>query len=300
MSLDHLLEWRSLPLWAGAMVVASLSGLTYLVFSVPVQHAGGFGLRGYRRQRARRQLSFRLLEPLLRLTTAWVRLLPIDGLRRNVDLGLGRAGQWLGLSPDEFIALSLTCGALAAAFGSVIPGGAGPALVMGSFASTMPMVMMRQHAARRELLVERELPTVLELIALCVSAGMDLPGALDSVLDRDPELDSALRQELRQLKRELMLGSSRRRAFMAMSLRNPGDGVRDFCASVIQSEERGNPLRDVLGSQAKVLKLKRSFRAEVSGSRAAVKLNLPMGIMLFVMLLMLGAPLLLKFQEYGL
>ena len=298
--MQELINTDNMFYTGAGLLVLGISTCVFLAMSAETTEVAGRGLRGYQRQRARQSPGFASFEPLLRLFASWISLFPLDDLRESLDKELAKAGQYLGLTADEHIALSVLSG-IGGAMAMLVMFNKPMIIVVGTGMSAMvPFAMVSGAASRRAILVSRELASVIELIALCVSAGMDLPGALREVTGDDPEKDDPLRQELRQLLREIDLGHSRRQALESLAERVDGDGVRDFCASVIQSEERGNPLKDVLAAQAKVLRMRRSFRAEVMASQAAVKLVIPLTMLMFVVLLLVGAPLFIKLKEGGL
>jgi len=287
--------------WIGAgLLVLGLSVTSYMLLAMEGAEISDQGLRGYKRQRARRSSGFRALEPVLRLFTSWIAWMPLGSTRESIDLELQKSGYHLGLSADELLALSVASGALLGYLGSLVH--SNPIIIVAAFflASLLPFAMVSSAANQRSVMIARQLPSVIELIALCVSAGMDLPGALHEVIGDDPEEDDPLREELRQLLREIGLGHSRRDALESLAKRVQGEGVQDFCASLIQSEEKGNPLKEVLEAQAKILHMRRSFRAEVMASQAAVKLVIPLTLLMLCVMLLVGGPLFLKLNEAGL
>lgn len=294
MMAGHLLFWIG-----GGLVLAGVAATFYFLFAIERVDISKQGLRGYKRQRARESEGFRALEQVIRLVSSWIAWMPMKDLRKSLDLELQKSGYVLGLNADELIALCITCsmglGGLAALASSnpMIP------LAAALLALFLPLGKVSSERDHRAVMIARQLPAVIELIALCVSAGMDLPGALREVIGEDPRKDDPLREELRQLLREIDLGHSRRQALESLSRRVDSEGVQDFCASVIQSEEKGNPLKETLEAQAKIMHMRRSFRAEVMASQAAVKLVIPLTLLMLCVLLLVGGPLALKLKEAG-
>jgi len=292
---------EQLLFWAGAgLLLIGVSLTSYLLLAIEGADISEQGLRGYKRQQARRSSGFRALEPVLRLIASWIAWIPLGDTRASVDLELQKSGYHLGLSADELLALSVASGGVLGYLASMVH--SNPIIVVAAFflASLLPFAMVSSAATQRSVIIARQLPSVIELIALCVSAGMDLPGALHEVIGDDAEQDDPLREELRQLLREIGLGHSRRDALESLAKRVQGEGVQDFCASLIQSEEKGNPLKEVLEAQAKILHMRRSFRAEVMASQAAVKLVIPLTLLMLCVMLLVGGPLFLKLNEAGL
>lgn len=104
--------------------------------------------------------------------------------------------------------------------------------------------------------------------------------------------DDIVAQELGQLLTSLELGHTRRQALQDLERRVPIEAVRTFARAVIQAEEKGNPLVDVLQVQAKLSRMQRSILAEEAASRAGVMLMLPLMMLLVCVLLLVMGPFL--------
>ena len=92
-------------------------------------------------------------------------------------------------------------------------------------------------------------------------AGLDFPGAIRQVVDKSSNPDDPLVIELTRILRELQLGKTRNQALADFAARSPTGPVNEFVASLIQAEERGNPVADVLQIQAGVARLRRTLSA---------------------------------------
>jgi tight adherence protein C len=77
----------------------------------------------------------------------------------------------------------------------------------------------------------------------------------------------------------------------------PGESVREFVASVVQAEERGSPLDEVLRIQAESSRERRSVRAEEAAARAGVKMFGPILIIFSVVMMLILVPLLMGLQR---
>jgi len=271
----------------------------YSFGAVPSEDPPTLGLRGYKRQRALAGGSmFALFEPAVRKIGGVIARLPLRGPRRRAAQLLTAAGDYLGLTPNEYIALILlgAIGGFAVGMISVIGLGITPvfALLLAGIGAWMPYSIVVGEGQRRRGSIDRELPGTIELLALCMSAGLDFPGAIKQVTSDNGLEETPLREELRRILRELELGHSRRRALEAFALRCPSEAVRDFVAAVIQSESKGNPLRDVLRVQATVLRTRRTILAEESAARASVAMIGPLVMLLCATLLLIAGPLFIK------
>lgn len=273
--------------------------VTYIMATPDKALVSALGERGYERQKARDSTLFTLFEPLLRLIATWIYPLPLSDIRKSIDRLLRLAGNFLGLNADEFIAMCVLSGAAGALLVSQVLMTPFTLIAISGLTGLLPFVVVSGIKDARTVAVTRAMPTAIELMGLCVSAGMDFPSSLREIVGHKPEEDDPLNSEFRQLLRDLDLGHSRKQALLSFRDRVTGEGVADFVAALIQSEEKGNPLRDVLVAQAKVLRVRRSFRAEEMATQAGIKMVLPLALLMLMILIIIISPLILKMQEGG-
>jgi len=96
------------------------------------------------------------------------------------------------------------------------------------------------------------------------------------------------------------LGTTRRAALQNLAERVPIEMLRSIVASVIQAEELGTPLSDVLHSEATLLRLQRSVRAENAAAVASVRILLPSLLILMSVVLAVFAPAIVRAVKRGL
>jgi tight adherence protein C len=253
------------------------------------------GYRGTERLRARREHAlFRAVEPVL-LFGAWIiALLSLDELRSRQAALLERSDHCLGLTPDELSALCVVSGSAGAGLGLLVDMSRNGAplfwalgLVLGLF---VPTARIREIGAERARRITRLLPPGIEIVALCMGAGADFPGAIRLVARTNPDERDPLRREFTVLLDALELGQTRKEALLGMRRRVPCPAVDDFCTAVIQADERGNPLAQVIQTQGRTLNQKRSVLAEEAAARAGVLMMAPMMLLLASILLLLLGP----------
>jgi len=253
------------------------------------------GQRGLARARAlSRSTLFCALEPGLRWVGAVLSPLLGRTPRARLQGLLDRAGCWLGMSPEEAVALCLLCG-LASLSLVVLVGMPWPLrLLLLSVAPCYPLLQLRSIAGQRQRTIGRRLPAAIDLLALCMGAGMDFVSGLQLFVDEHAEQEGPLVQELRRVLQELSLGRTRRDALAGLALRVPADAVTDFVGAVTQAEEKGTPLNEVLELQAQMLRMHRSVAAEEAAARASVLLLLPMLLLMGCVLLILIGPFMIE------
>lgn len=262
------------------------------------------GLRGLKRQKALRKGGlFAALEPAIRKVAGWASALELGDLRRSADQLLVWAGDYLGLSADELVASIALGGAGGCAFGALWVQilGLSPIVIpiFGAGAGYLVLAEVKQQAQLRRRDVSRALPSAIELIALCMSAGLDFAGGVSQIVKNAPLQDDALVEELGLILYHLQLGHPRTRALQVFAARVPTESVSDFAYAVVQAEIKGNPLRETLRVQAQVLRTRRSLRAEELAAKASSKMIIPMTLLLGAALLLIGGPMVIKMVSSG-
>jgi tight adherence protein C len=271
----------------------------YAMASAPSVPATRLGMRGLKRQRALRGGSgWSNLEPLVRwLGVRLSGLLPRD-FRRGLDRQIALAGDYLGLLAEEYVALSLVSFVLGLGFGIVFGWVAESvtvfAILGAAFGSLVPYLQVSGEAQRRIKEVGRGLPYVIDLMALAMSAGLDFPGAVRQVVEKSSNPDDPLTEELGRLLNELSLGRTRKQALLDLMARAPAPAVTEFVTALVQAEERGNPVSEVLQIQAGVSRMRRTVAAEESAAKAGVKMVLPLFLLFGSIMLLVMGPMLLK------
>jgi tight adherence protein C len=295
-----------------ALRILSLVGVGVALWTAVLLAADGdvrresyLGLRGLKRRRAvDRGGSFAGIEPLLRASARWAALIPLGGARPRIAETLRHAGDWLGLEVDELVALSvLGGGAGLATGGAMLVGLELPGVVvpfLGGLGLALPWIAVTGEVQRRAKSIGRALPGAIDLAALCMTAGLSFPEAITQIVTKSGDADDPLNEELQLVLNQLRLGWTRSRALASFADRVPSQAVRSFVSAVVQSEERGSPLVEVLRIQATTLRQRRSASGEEAASRAAVLMLFPLMLILAAIILLLMGPFVLQGMASGL
>jgi tight adherence protein C len=294
---------RDLLRYAGVSFVGfSVFVVTYVVAGTPSRVASRLGMRGLRRQRALRDnQSWAQVEPLVRWLGVRVGGALSDEQYLSLDRKLSLAGDFLGLTPEEYVALSLL-----SMMGGVIVGllfgtvtGIGPllAVIVGPVGAMLPYLAVSDAAEKRIRQINRGLPYVIDLMALAMSAGQDFPGAVRQVVEKSSDPNDALVEEFALILQELSLGITRKQALEGFARRAPSESVAEFVGAVVQAEDRGNPVASVLQVQASVSRVRRTVRAEENAAKAGVAMVGPLLLLFLCIMLLVMAPMLLKIQK---
>ncbi len=285
---------------AMAMVAGGLGLGVFTLGSNRPEDSPRLGSRGLKRQRALDEAgSFAQMEPLVRMIAGWV-----ADQRRKVDELLKHAGDYLGLTANEFFAMSAVgfiIGGLITLVGlTVLDGPAILFMVGGALGAATPYFNVTGERDRRFKEVNRSLPGAIDLASLCMGAGLDFPGAVRQIVEKAGNRNDALVEEFERILQELELGRTRRQALENFADRALTEAVRDFVGAVVQAEEKGNPLAEVLRIQATMLRMRRSVMAEEAAARAALLMMGPLMLIFGAIILCLLGPFFVQTMQAGL
>jgi tight adherence protein C len=142
----------------------------------------------------------------------------------------------------------------------------------------VPELLLTSRVQRRQKEVRKAMPDALDLLTICVEAGLGFDGAMAKVNEKwDNELALAFGRALR----EIQLGKLRREALKDMSERIGLPELTSFVAAVIQSEQLGVSLAKVLRIQSDQMRIKRRQLAEEQAHKAPIKMLIPMALLIF-------------------
>lgn len=142
----------------------------------------------------------------------------------------------------------------------------------------LPHLMLSSRITRRQTEIRKAMPDALDLLTICVEAGLGFDAALSKVSEKwENELSLAFARAIR----EIQLGKPRRDALKDMSDRLGIPEMTSFVAAIIQSEQLGVSMAKVLRIQSDQMRLKRRQRAEEEAHKAPVKMLIPMALLIF-------------------
>ena len=151
----------------------------------------------------------------------------------------------------------------------------GGAAFAGSF---IPASMLTSKITKRQTEVRKAMPDALDLLTICVEAGLGFEAAMSKVAEKwDNELALAFARTLR----EIQLGKVRRDSLKDMADRLGIAEMTSFVAAIIQSEQLGVSMAKVLRIQADQMRMKRRQFAEEQAHKAPIKMIIPMALLIF-------------------
>lgn len=142
----------------------------------------------------------------------------------------------------------------------------------------LPRMMLGSAVARRKESIIKKLPDALDLMTICVEAGLTFDGAMTKV---DEKWEDPLSNEFGRVVNELQLGKTRRQALKDMTDRLEVPDVQTFVASILQADQLGVSVGKVLRIQSDQMRVRRRQRAEEKAQQAPVKMLFPMVFLIF-------------------
>ncbi|MGD2026608.1 MAG: type II secretion system F family protein [Anaerolineales bacterium] len=217
----------------------------------------------------------------------------------NIERKLEMAGNPRGIEPTTFFASRFIFAVFFGALMSLVYGSelfqlTNLLITLGTivFGFIMPNMLIDAKIKRRQDVVRKALPDALDLLTICVEAGLGFDAAMRKVADKwDNELSIAFGRALQ----EMQLGKLRREALRDMADRIGAAEFESFIAAVIQSEQLGVSMAKILRIQSDDMRVKRRQRAEQAAQKAPVIMLLPMAFLIFptILIVMMGPAILI-------
>lgn len=206
-------------------------------------------------------------------------------LQRRLDLA-GNPGRW---TPDRILAVK-GLGLIALAMLGALYGLHSPALlilcvVIGSAVGFfLPDVLLYNAGLKRQAKLQLALPDALDMLTVCVEAGLGFDGALAQVARNT---DGPLAAEFARVLQEMQIGKSRSQALRALADRTTVPEARAFVSSLVQANDLGIPVARVLREQSKEMRVRRRQRAEGKAQQVPVKITFPLILCIFPALIVI-------------
>jgi len=154
------------------------------------------------------------------------------------------------------------------------------ALVVGFFA---PDFWLAEAIKSRKTRIGDTLPDALDLMSICMDAGLGLDQAIVRVAQELRSAHPDLAEEMMQINFEQRAGVPRVDSWRAFAERVDLESLRQFVAMLVQTERFGTPLGVALATFSESLRTERRQAAEELGSKAAIKMMFPLVLFIFPM-----------------
>ena len=146
--------------------------------------------------------------------------------------------------------------------------------------------------------IRKDLPSVIDLLNLCVDSGLDFMLAVHRVI-RDFKKCS-LTDELSEVWRETRMGASRRDALQHLTRRVNLLELSSFVRTLLQADRMGSPMGEALKIQAEEIRMRRYLQGEETALKAPIKLLFPLFMFILpAVLVIVAGPIFLQFMRGG-
>lgn len=161
-------------------------------------------------------------------------------------------------------------------------------VLFGLLGFILPNVWLVQKKNKRQQEILYTLPDALDLLTVCIEAGLGLDASLVKITEEEWFSKRALAEEFRIVSQEVRAGKPRSEALRDMAERSGVDDLKALVASLIQTERLGTSLAQSLRVYSDSLRLKRRQRAEEAAAKTTVKLVFPLAIFIFPALMVVA------------
>jgi tight adherence protein C len=161
-----------------------------------------------------------------------------------------------------------------------------------------PKLFLKQKIQQRQKEIEKSLPDVIDILTVSIEAGLSFDGAMSKLVEK---MSGVLVQEFSIVLKEMKVGVSKRDALKSLIDRVPADNLITFTGAVIQADQLGVSVGNVLRIQSSLMRQKRRQKASELAMKAPIKMLFPMVFFILptVFIILLGPVILKIIQMFG-
>ncbi len=169
-------------------------------------------------------------------------------------------------------------------------------LMVGTLIGVMgPTMYLRSRVSSHQMGIKKQLPDAMDMLCVCIEAGLGFDAALLKVSQK---LKGPFIDELMIVYREIQMGRTRREALQSLCDSTNLDELKTFASALVQAEQLGIPINNVMRAQSEQLRVERSQQAKEKGMKASIKMLLPMLLFIFpVVFIILMGPTVMNIME---
>lgn len=245
----------------------------------------GTRLPDERHMKMQQPASDRLLRPFLRKLYRTGRYLTPSNTVAELQQNLIVAGMPGGLTVTDFLGLRVLAGAAVGLllFTLMITREAAAMAILYSFIGFViglyvPNFWLKSKMQARQTAIARALPDALDMMSICVDAGLGFEAAIQKVAYQS---QNELALEMRRVISEIRVGVTRSDALRHLAQRTQVPEVASFVGVLVQADKLGIAIRTVLRTQSGQMRIARRQRAEEAAGKAPIKMMIPMVLFIF-------------------
>lgn len=211
------------------------------------------------------------------------------------ELSIGRAN----LTPEEFFLIKeLAIGVILVCTYGFVTANSMVAWICVSFVTgyMLPEFWLKIRVKKVKAVIVKELPDAIDLLGLCVNAGLDFMLSLRWVVEKSPP--SAMIEELNTVLQEINVGKTRRDAIKDLANRYELPDLSTFARTLIQADKMGTSVTEALNILSEDMRIARYRRGEQLALKSPMKMLVPLLLFIFpVVGILVAGPILLDFME---
>lgn len=228
----------------------------------------------------------RIIRPIISKATRFMDRITPQSYYNQMEKRIKEAGNPKGVSVGGivFFQICMTCFAIALAALMRLSGGASVPKIMVIVAALLgiinmlPKYYLKHRIALRQKEIEKSLPDALDLLTVSIEAGLSFDGAVAKLVEK---MSGVLVDEFAVALKEMRVGVSKRDAFKSLVERVPVPSLVTFVGSILQADQLGVSMGNVLRIQSSLARQKRMQKTQENAMKAPVKMLIPM--ILFIM-----------------
>lgn len=237
----------------------------------------------------------RVLVPMLKKMSFFTQKYTPQRQREMIERKLVSAGRPFNWTAADYLSVQYSTAVIFAIIAALLSyfGHGSPGIqyffVICSFVTgyLLLSIVINTSISRRRANIEKELPDLLDLMVISIEAGLGFDAALQRVVQKSK---GPLAQEFNQCLQEMRMGKTRKEALKDLARRNDEGDLASFVGSIIQADQLGVSIGNVLRTQADQMRVKRKQKIEEKAMKAPVKMLIPMVLFIFpaIFLILLG------------
>ena len=169
------------------------------------------------------------------------------------------------------------------------------ALCAGILGGIIPSILLSRRAAKRQREISHQISDVLDLLVVCVEAGLGIFEAIKIVGNETERQGQAIGKELALVSAEITAGVTLGMALRNMAERTAVDDIKPLAATLIQSEQLGAQMAPALRAISDTLRSRRRLRAEEAAQKTTIKILFPLVLLVLpAMIMMIVGPAMIQ------
>jgi len=248
--------------------------------------------------------SERVIRPLYQRFIGFIGRATPNGIYQSLDQDIAHAGSPNNMTVNRLIAIMLMVGIIVPSFFYIISNALGTnvrfllLILLGIVGFVLPLYIIKSIGRRRQMKIQKALPDMLDLIFVSVEAGLGFDMALKRTTEKMP---GPLSEELNRALDEINKGRNRVDALRSIVYRTGVEDLSSFITAVIQSEQLGSNIANMLRVQSTSMRQKRRQRAEELAMKVPIKMLFPLIFFMFpaLFIVILGPALIRIVAMFG-